>query len=74
MVISFIWGYLMYFFAIKGNKQVTIIVDIIFALFLIARTIIMFEIAIRQASSLRTVAWAKILTAINLQFSIEFLV
>lgn len=33
----------------------------------------MFVIAIRQASSLRTDAWAKILNTIDPQFPIEFL-
>ncbi len=72
-VVAFILGYLTYYFAINQNIPATIIVGIILTLFLIAGAIIMFVIAIRQASSLRTDAWAKILTTIDSQFPIEFL-
>ncbi|MBM5602738.1 hypothetical protein [Listeria innocua] len=72
-VVAFILGYLTYFFAINQNFPATIIVGIFLTLFLIAGTIIMFVIAIRQASSLRTDAWAKILNTIDPQFPIEFL-
>lgn len=60
-------------FGINRNITATIIVGIILTLFLIAGTIIMFVIAIRQASSLRTDAWAKILTTIDPEFPVEFL-
>ncbi len=73
-VIAIILGYLTYFFGINQNITGAIIVGIILALYLIAGTIVMFVIAIRQASSLRTTdAWAKILNTIDPQFPVEFL-
>lgn len=72
-VTAVILGYLIYFFAVRGNMPVTIILGIIIMLYLIAGTVIMFVMSIRQASSLRTDAWAKILHTIDPQFPIEFL-
>ncbi|HDI4829545.1 TPA: hypothetical protein PNM84_002340 [Listeria monocytogenes] len=72
-VIAIILGYLTYFFGINQNITGAIIVGIILELYLIAGTIVMFVIAIRQASSLRTDAWAKILNTIDPQFPVEFL-
>ncbi|MCB2481234.1 hypothetical protein KQ778_16000, partial [Listeria monocytogenes] len=72
-VIAIILGYLTYFFGINQNITGAIIVGIILALYLIAGTIVMVVIAIRQASSVRTDAWAKILNTIDPQFPVEFL-
>ncbi|MBC2250477.1 hypothetical protein HCB49_10805 [Listeria sp. FSL L7-0123] len=66
-------GYIIYFFVMSNNIIAIIAAGILLALYLIGGTIAMFVMTVRQASSLRTDSWAKILNTIDPQFPIEFL-
>ncbi|MBC1579008.1 hypothetical protein HCJ21_08360 [Listeria seeligeri] len=66
-------GALAVYFAVNNQVPAAIVTGILCFLVLIAGTVIMWVIAIRQASSLRTDAWAEILNKIDPSFSIEFL-
>lgn len=66
-------GALALYFAVNNQVPAAIVTGILCFLVLIAGTVIMWAIAIRQASSLRTDAWAEILNKIDPSFSIEFL-
>lgn len=68
-----LFGLLIYFLVENEQFVAIIVVGIIAFLVLIAGTIVMWVIAIRQASSLRTDAWARILNEIDPTFPIEFL-
>ncbi|AHI57217.1 DUF6097 family protein [Listeria ivanovii] len=66
-------GALAVFFAVNNQIPAAIATGILSFLVLIAGTIILWVMAIRQASSLRTDAWAEILHKLDPSFPIEFL-
>ncbi|MBC2102794.1 hypothetical protein [Listeria marthii] len=68
-----ILGYIIYFFIMSNNVMAIIVSGIIVTLYLIAGIVVMFVMTVRQASSLRTDSWAKILITVDPQFPIEFL-
>lgn len=66
-------GALAVFFAVNNQNSAAIVTGILCFLVLIAGIVILWVITIRQASSLRTDAWAEILHKLDPAFPIEFL-
>lgn len=72
-VLVIVLGALTAFFAVNTQNSAAIVTGILCFLVLIAGIIILFVMTIRQSSSLRTDAWAKILHKLDPSFPIEFL-
>ncbi|WP_203576980.1 DUF6097 family protein [Listeria seeligeri] len=73
LIVVIALGALTVFFAVNDQYVAAIVTGIICFIALIVMTVILWVIAIRQASSLRTDAWAEVLHKLDAEFPIEFL-